>query len=166
MGAVDTPQPRSSGKKGKGFHRPKRRVGIRIDMTPMVDVAFLLLIFFMVTTVFRTPQALEINLPPNKENTTQMAESKLLQLRVLSADRVFWKRGPKTDPWVHTTVPGLNDVLKPLRGNDAIVVLIAIDREAKFNNMVSIIDQLDIAKLDRFSIVELNPKDKAEVEKL
>ena len=57
MGAVDTPQPRSSGKKGKGHHRPKRRVGVRVDMTPMVDVAFLLLIFFMVTTVFRTPQA-------------------------------------------------------------------------------------------------------------
>ena len=44
MGAVDTPQPRSGGKqqKGKGFHKPKRRVGVRIDMTPMVDVAFLL----------------------------------------------------------------------------------------------------------------------------
>jgi len=166
MASVDTPQPRNTGKKGKGFHRPKRRVGVRIDMTPMVDVAFLLLIFFMVTTVFRTPQALEINLPPDKQNTTQIAESKILQLRVLSEDRVFWKRGPKTDPWVHTTVAGLGDVLKPLKGNDEIVVLISIDRDAKFNNMVSIIDQLDIAHLGRFSIVELNPKDKAEVEKL
>ena len=62
MGAVDTPDRRSSGKKkGLNTRRPKRRVGVRIDMTPMVDVAFLLLIFFMVTTVFRTPQALEIN---------------------------------------------------------------------------------------------------------
>ena len=41
MGAVDTPD-RSSKKKGKGHGRPKRRVGVRIDMTPMVDVAFLL----------------------------------------------------------------------------------------------------------------------------
>ena len=65
MGAVDTPERRSGGKKkGFGVSRKKRRVGIRIDMTPMVDVAFLLLIFFMVTTVFRTPKALEINLPP------------------------------------------------------------------------------------------------------
>ena len=45
-------------------------------------------------------------------------------------------------------------------------MLIKIDREAKFDNMVSIIDQLDIAHLDRFSILELNAKDKAEVEKL
>ena len=162
MGAVDTPQ-RSTGKKSKGHHRPKRRVGIRIDMTPMVDVAFLLLIFFMVTTVFRTPQALEINLPPDKEAQTQIAESNLLQFRVLSEDKVYWKKGPKTDPWVRTSVAALKDVLNPLKNNDKIVVLINIDREAKFNNMVSIIDQLDIVKLDRFSIIELSPKDKAEV---
>ena len=165
MGAVDTPQ-RSSGKKSKGHRRPKRRVGIRIDMTPMVDVAFLLLIFFMVTTVFRTPQALEINLPPDKQAQQQIAESNLLQFRVLSEDKVYWKRGPKTDPWVRTSVAGLKDVLNPLKNNDKIVVLINIDREAKFNNMVSIIDQLDVVKLDRFSIIELSPKDKAEVENL
>ena len=168
MGAVDTPQPRSKGGKkgGKGHRRPKRRIGIRIDMTPMVDVAFLLLIFFMVTTVFRTPQALEINLPPDKEQTKQIAESKILQLIVESEDRCFWKRGPKEIPWVRTSVAGLKEVLKPLTNNDEIVVLIKIDRAAKFNNMVSIIDQLDIANLGRFSILELDPKAKAEVEKL
>ncbi len=166
MASVDSPQPRSSGKKGKGHRRPKRRLGVRIDMTPMVDVAFLLLIFFMVTTVFRTPQALEINLPPNKEQTAQIAASNVLQLEVLSADRMYWKRGQKEDPWARTSVSGLTDILKPLANNDKIVVLIKIDREAKFNNMVSIIDQLDIAHLDRFSILELDAKDKAEVEKL
>ena len=166
MGAVDTPQPRAGKQKGKGHHRPKRRVGIRIDMTPIVDVAFLLLIFFMVTTVFRTPQAIEINLPPNKEQTKEIAESKILQLRVLSDQQVYWKRGPKEDPWVRTTLVGLKDVLKPLTNNSDLVVLIKIDREAKFNNMVGIIDQLDVAKLSRFSILELPPNEKAEVEKL
>jgi biopolymer transport protein ExbD len=48
----------------KGLRRPKRRISIRIDMTPMVDIAFLLLIFYMVSTVFSMPQAMEINLPP------------------------------------------------------------------------------------------------------
>jgi biopolymer transport protein ExbD len=166
MGAVDTPQPRASKKGGKGFHRPKRRVGIRIDMTPMVDVAFLLLIFFMVTTVFRTPQALEINLPPDNETPKDIAESKVLQLRVLSDDRIYWKRGPKEDPWTRTIAASMKDVLKPLKGNDEVVVLIKIDREAKFNNMVTIIDELDIAHLGRFSILELPAKEKAEVENL
>src|SRR5438046_7121600 len=110
MGAVDTPQPRAHKKKGAGFNRPKRRVGIRIDMTPMVDVAFLLLIFFMVTTVFRTPQALEINLPPDENVKIEIAESKVLTVRVLPDDRTYWKRG--TDPWARTSVSSLSGVFK------------------------------------------------------
>lgn len=164
MGAVDAPQPRSHGKKTKGFHRPKRRVGIRIDMTPMVDVAFLLLIFFMVTTVFRTPQALEINLPPDKDVKILVPESKVLTVRVLPDDRAYWKRG--TDPWARTDVRGLSNVLTPFKGNKELVVLIKIDREAKFNNMVDIIDELDLANLTRFSLGTLSPDEKKEVEAL
>ena len=165
MGAVDAPQTRSSSKKkGKGFHRPKRRVGIRIDMTPMVDVAFLLLIFFMVTTVFRTPQALEINLPPDKDVKIEVAESKVLTVRVLPDNRAYWKRG--TDPWARSDVSGLGAVLQPFKGNKELVVLIKIDREAKFNNMVDIIDELDLANLTRFSLGTLTPEEKKEVEAL
>src|SRR5262249_4013549 len=96
MGAVDTPE-RKSGKKKAGLsgRRPKRRVGIRIDMTPMVDVAFLLLIFFMVTTVFRTPKALEINLPPKDNKNVEVPESKTMTIRILADGRLYWKRGAK-----------------------------------------------------------------------
>ena len=54
----------------------------------------------------------------------------------------------------------------PFAFRDKLVVLINIDREAKFNNMVTIIDELDLVHLSRFSILELSDKDKAEVEKL
>ena len=50
-------------KPGVEGRRRRPRVGVRIDMTPMVDIAFLLLIFFMVTTVFRRPLAMEVNMP-------------------------------------------------------------------------------------------------------
>src|SRR3989442_4550307 len=53
-------------------------------MTPMVDVAFLLLIFFMCTTVFRKPQALEINLPPDPNAKVEIAESNVMTLRVVA----------------------------------------------------------------------------------
>jgi biopolymer transport protein ExbD len=170
MGAVDAPQPRASGKKkGHGFSRPKRRVGIRIDMTPMVDVAFLLLIFFMVTTVFRTPQALEINLPPDEDVKIEIAESKVLSIWVLSGDRAYWKLGGETVPWARTPVGELTKVFERHRGNKELVVVIKIDREAKFNNMVDIIDELDTAGLTRFSLGTLTPvtpEEKAKVEAL
>jgi len=62
MGAVDVEPKAGKAKTALGL-RKRKRVGIRVDMTPMVDVAFLLLIFFMVTTVFRRPLAMEINMP-------------------------------------------------------------------------------------------------------
>src|SRR4029078_7338957 len=102
MGAVATPPPRAQKGKSKGFRRPKRRVGIRIDMTPMVDVAFLLLIFFMVTTVFRTPQALEINLPPKNDVKTDVAQSKVLEVRILPDGRAYWRNAQ--DPWSKTEI--------------------------------------------------------------
>jgi len=164
VGAVDTPERKSKKGKGKGRGRPKRRVGIRIDMTPMVDVAFLLLIFFMVTTVFRTPQALEINLPPDSKTQVQVAQSKVVTVRVLPDQRAYWRRGE--DPWARTDVKGLSGMFGTFKGNSEIVLLIQIDREAKFDNMVHIIDELDLANLTRFSLATLKPEEKQEVEGL
>ena len=163
MGAVDIGAGKERPQKGKKRHR-KRRLGVRIDMTPMVDVAFLLLIFFMVTTVFRTPQALEINLPPDDNVKIEIAESKVLSIRVLPDDRAYWKRG--TDPWARSDVTSLAGVFKTYKGNNDLVVVIKIDREAKFNNMVEIIDELDTAGLTRFSLGTLTPEEKAKVETL
>src|SRR5882672_4613859 len=136
MGAVDTPE-RKSGKKKGGLsgRRPKRRVGIRIDMTPMVDVAFLLLIFFMVTTVFRTPKALEINLPPKKA-TVDVAKSKTFLIRVLADGRVYWQDGASTAPWARSSMAQIKDVLAPYKGQNEKVMVVNVDRDAEFSNMV------------------------------
>jgi biopolymer transport protein ExbD len=166
MGAVDTPE--RGGKKKKGGlsgRRPKRRVGVRIDMTPMVDVAFLLLIFFMVTTVFRTPKALEINLPP-KDVNIQVPESKTMTLRILADGRLYWKRGAKENPWNRSTVGQVRDVLKPFAGQNELIMVVKVDRDAEFENMVNMLDELHASKLTRFSITPLDDKEKAEVEKL
>jgi len=155
VGAVDTPD-RQSKKKGKGHRRKKRRVGVRIDMTPMVDVAFLLLIFFMVTTVFRTPQALEINLPPDEDVKIEVAQSKVLSLVILPEGRAYWRRGTET-PWARSAVTDLSKVFAPFKGNKELVVV---------NDMVDIIDELDLAALTRFSLATLTPEERKEVDAL
>ena len=144
--------------------RKRKRVGVRVDMTPMVDVAFLLLIFFMVTTVFRTPQALEINLPPKEDVKVDIAQSKVLEVRVLSDGRAYWRNAQ--DPWSKTEIKTLVDVFKPWKGNKDKVVIIRIDRDAKFSNMVDVIDELDLANLTRFSLQSLEDKERQEVETL
>jgi biopolymer transport protein ExbD len=159
MADVQTPEAKG-GKTALGL-RKRKRVGVRVDMTPMVDVAFLLLIFFMVTTVFRTPQALEINLPPDRNAHVDVNQEKVLTITVLQDDRSYWRRAK--DPWARTEVAKLGDVFKTYKGNKDVIVLIKIDREAKFNNMVKIIDDLDQANLTRFSLQELSPEEKKEV---
>ena len=82
----------------KGLRRPKRRIAIRIDMTPMVDIAFLVLIFYMVSTVFSMPQTMEINLPkPDETEEVDVKESNLLTLHVDAESRYWWHIGQASD---------------------------------------------------------------------
>src|SRR5512134_205598 len=92
MGAVDTAAPRGHDKK-KGKKKKKRRVGVRIDNTPMVDIAFLLLTFFMLTTTMNKPQTMEINLPPSNDVTVEVAQSNLMTLRVKEDGSIYWNIG-------------------------------------------------------------------------
>ncbi|SYZ74130.1 Biopolymer transport protein ExbD/TolR [Candidatus Zixiibacteriota bacterium] len=146
--------------KGKGHRRPKRRIAIRIDMTPMVDIAFLLLIFYMVSTVFSMPQAMEINLPPKEqEDQVEVAESNLLTLRIDGENHFFWNIGnpaknlPQMIPAKAGTTGGkyiVNDdslrmVLKNLNfENPKLNTLILIRKDARYNSMVDILDEIDL----------------------
>ena len=163
MAEVNVAGPKA-GKKRGGLKRMKRRVGIRIDMTPMVDVAFLLLIFFMVTTVFRAPQALEINLPPSKAKV-EVPESNVLTLRIIGDGKIFW--AVATDPFKITDLKGIGSVLKDeVKKNPKLITLVKIDRACKYSVMVDTLDELGLAGIDRFSLAPLEDAEKKEVEGL
>ena len=147
-------------KKGKGKKKKKgRRLGVRIDMTPLVDVAFLLLTFFMLTTSMSRPQTMEINLPPDKDVKVDVAESNLLTLRINKEGAVYWSSGigaPKLVP-----AGTLRTFLKEQATNPKIVALIKIDREGKYINLVDIIDELtNFANIQRFSLAPMTDQDK------
>jgi biopolymer transport protein ExbD len=65
-----------------------KRIGFRIDMTPMVDVAFLLLTFFMLTTKFRPPETVKIDLPASHAEQ-KLPESDILTVTVSSDNKLF-----------------------------------------------------------------------------
>ena len=161
MGAVDTPEPSGKGKKG-GLRRPKRRVKIRIDMTPMVDVAFLLLIFFMVTTVFRKPQAMEVNLPP-KDSKVQVAESNVLTMFVRGDERIYYRMG--TGAIQSAEFKGLVNLFQDnFKLNPELIILVKVSRLASYNMMVDIMDALDLAQMKRFSLIAMKDEDVKVVE--
>jgi biopolymer transport protein ExbD len=129
-----------------------------MDMTPLVDVAFLLLTFFMWTTTFSLPQVMEINLPPS-ESKSEVTESTLLLLRVVADGRVFWNLGtesPRLIAW--------NELRGFLRArgqaNPNLITLVKVDRKSPYENSVRIIDELYLAQITRFSLAPLLDQDK------
>lgn len=155
-GGGDAPQPRSHGKKK---HKKGKRLGIRIDMTPLVDVAFLLLTFFMLTTSMSRPQTMEINLPPDETAKVEIAESNLMTLRINEKGDVYWNIGmdaPEKIEW--TKLRGF--IRERSVANSKLVTLIKIDPKAKYEIMVNIMDELNQADMQRFSIARLNDQDK------
>ena len=75
-------------------------------------------------------------------------------------------RGAKENPWNRSSVTQVKDVLKPFAGQNELIMVVKVDREADFENMVNMLDELHAAKLTRFSITPLEDKEKTEVEAL
>jgi len=137
----DRPQKKSGG----GLRRPKRRLAIRIDMTPMVDIAFLLLIFYMVTTVFSMPQAMEVNLPPKSEDDEilKIKESNVLTLHIDEDDNYYWNIGRDLP------IPMKKDSLRALlveqnQANAKLNTLVIVHRDARYSAWVDILDEIDL----------------------
>jgi biopolymer transport protein ExbD len=144
-----------------GRRKPKRP-GIRIDMTPMVDVAFLLLIFFMVTTVFRRPLAMEVNLPAPGAKI-EVPESNVLTVFVDQDEDLYVKIGKSgIEPitWADLT-PTL---LANAEANPHLIVLVKIHRGARYEPMVDMMDTLEDAKMERFSLIPMAAADEQALE--
>jgi biopolymer transport protein ExbD len=166
MGALDSGggQSRSRGKHEKKKHKKKRRLGIRIDMTPMVDVAFLLLTFFMLTTVFSKPQTMELNMPPS-DVPVQVAESNLLTLRVASDGSIFWNMGvEKPTKIAFAEVRPL--LIERRTTNPKLITLVKVDRDGTYEMMVNLMDELNLADITRFSLAPLTPSERTMLQRI
>jgi biopolymer transport protein ExbD len=158
VGAAESKKP-DRRRRGRRRHTRRRRNPVRIDMTPMVDVAFLLLIFFMVTTVFRRPLAMEVNLPePNAK--VEVPESNVMTVYVDHDEGMFAKVGKGA------LTPVTWADLRPTftanaEANENLIVLVKIHRKARYEDMVDMMDTLEDAKMQRFSVVRMQPNDEA-----
>jgi biopolymer transport protein ExbD len=80
---------------GKGKHKKVRakKSSTHIDMTPMVDLAFLLLTFFMLTTTFSKPKTMEINMPVKDKPEVETKINNAVTVLLGDKDRIFWYFG-------------------------------------------------------------------------
>ncbi|MDH4070089.1 MAG: biopolymer transporter ExbD [Ignavibacteria bacterium] len=142
-----------------------RRVGVRIDMTPLVDIAFLLLTFFMMTSQFKPPEEVDISLPMSNSEIA-LPESNVMALSLSNDGRIFMGFSSQRDmarlfgaenalrAAVEVPKEDLADYLiKARMGNLKLVTVIKGDRDTEFGLAEDVMDILQKTTITRFNLV-------------
>ncbi len=125
----------------------KKKHETEIPMASLADIAFLLLIFFRVTTTIDVDRGIGLTLP-GKGEEQEVRSKNIISLLINSAGDVLLDNEP-------TPIHDINRIVKEkLAQNDKLIVSVKTDRETKYDAYVQVLDELKIAKATRISIAE------------
>ena len=151
MAEMDT----SSGgghKKGPGVKKPKKQ-STRVDLTPMVDLGFLLITFFVFTTTMNQPTAMNMNEPKDDpENQLKVKNSGAMTLLLGKDDRVYYYFGElsptdASNQFKSSSFKDIRQVILDKKKSTPIgdlMYIIKSDKEATFKNAIDILDEMAI----------------------
>jgi biopolymer transport protein ExbD len=171
-------------KKGPGVKKGKK-LSTRIDLTPMVDLGFLLITFFMFTTTLAKPKTMEINMPykdPNMkiEEQNKIKESVALTILLSRNHKVYYYEGMATDPTkppdmkatTFAAKNGIRDEIinkkKMVEGlkqsgalgpKDQMTVLIKPDTTSTYGDLVNMLDEMNINDVKVYAIIDISDVD-------
>jgi len=154
-----------SHKKGPGVKKPVKK-NTRVDLTPMVDLGFLLITFFVFTTTMSTPTAMRLRLPKDTdkpEEQNKAKESGALTL-LLGKDRtVYYYEGilsPDGSNFKNTNFGGLRQVILDKKKNtnaEDLVIVIKPDNDSQMRDVVDALDEMTINGIKRYAMVDISP---------
>lgn len=183
MAEMDTSSSGGKGKKHGGTKSKKQST--RVDMTPMVDLGFLLITFFMLTTTMSKPKTMDLIMPKDTENEkdqNKVKESTALTILLGKDNRVYYYEGLAQDPNASANpdffkatsfanTGGIRDEIIKKRDEVAklrnakgepedVVVIIKADDQANYKNFVDILDEMAINRIQRYATVDISDQDK------
>jgi len=165
MAELDT----SGGGKHKGGKVRSKKASTRVDLTAMVDLAFLLITFFMLTTTLSKPKAMDLAMPDKDEKQTDqlaVAASRSMTLLLGANNKVEWFIGEPGKSQPTTEGFGKNGLRKTLieKGKEIqqttgkfMVVLIKPSDKSNYKNVVDTIDEMNITGVQSYAIVDILP---------
>ncbi|HQW12178.1 MAG TPA: biopolymer transporter ExbD [Saprospiraceae bacterium] len=167
MAELDTSQ-------GKGGGGKSKKMSTRVDLTPMVDLAFLLITFFMLTTTMNKPQVMEINMPvkPKAEDPKppEVEASRVLTVILGKDNTVWYYEGLEAPEIKNANYQDIRKVIldkkaaveaNPAFGKDKTVVIIKPTDDAIYKNIVDMLDEMAI---DGIKIYAMVPVTKTELD--
>jgi biopolymer transport protein ExbD len=162
MAEMDTSGGGGKHKKGPGVKKGKK-LSTRVDLTPMVDLGFLLITFFIFTTTMSQPTAMRLFLPKdvkNPEEQNKVKNSAVITLMLGKQDMIYYYEGDDPKTMQQTTFKKVRDVVidkKNRTDPKDFVVVIKPTADATYKNTVNILDEMTIDGVKRYAMVDITP---------
>lgn len=154
-----------------------RRMSTRIDFTPMVDLGFLLITFFMLTTVLTKPNVMPLVMPETEGDDAPIKQSKALTLLLGADDKVYWYEGLDMANMDSTNFDsdGLREVILQkkekvaaqfglqtytdpktgeLRQGSQVNVIIKPATDSRYKNLVDVLDEMAICQVRYYCVMD------------
>ena len=134
--------------------RRQSRVPPEIPTASMADIAFLLIVFFLVTTTMDQDKGLSLHLPPVGE-TKEVREKNILNVWINARDQVAFFENDQLTPVPFAELKG--HIEGRLRENENLIVSLKTERGATYRTFVDVLDELKLAGATKISIA--NPEE-------
>ena len=162
-------------KKGPGVKKGKK-LSTRVDLTPMVDLGFLLITFFIFTTTMSQPTALKLLLPDDKvkpEEQNKAKESGALTILIGADNHIYYYEGqlkPDASNFLSASYNGENSIRDVIMKKKAyvrsiaqdpndpehdLVVVIKPSQYCTYKNVIDILDEMSINVVKKFALVDI-----------
>jgi biopolymer transport protein ExbD len=162
-----------------GSGKPRSsRMSTRIDFTPMVDLGFLLITFFMLTTALAKPSVMPLVMPENDGMNEPVKQSKVLTLLLGAKDMVYWYEGLEIDQMdsTHFDPAGLRKVILQKkdkveaqwglqdyaeaktglkRQGSHLNIIIKPAKNSRYKNLVDALDEMAICQVRYYCVLDV-----------
>ena len=143
----------------------------KVDLTPMVDLAFLLITFFMLTTSLAKPHAMDVAMPDkdekNKDDNLEVADNRTLTVLLGANNKIEYYMGQLEKPLDGPTVVGYGKngirpvILKKMKEVQAatgkgLIVIIRPSDNSNYRNLVDILDEMKIVNAQQYMIGDIS----------
>jgi len=164
MASIDSGGDGGGHKKGPGVKKAKK-MSTKVDMTPMVDLGFLLITFFIFTSTMSQPTAMNLFMPKDvdkPEEQNKVKESGAFTIMLGKNDVVYFYEGmdPAAEGNFRTaTFKTIRDEIIRKRQNTStedLVMIIKPTPDATYKNTVDILDEMTINEIKRYAMVDIS----------
>lgn len=150
-----------------------RKVAPKVDLTAMVDLAFLLITFFMLTTSLNTPHQIDVVVPDNAEKSSVEIDERRIIALIIEEGQLTWYQGDINKPLQPPTsislqTKALRELLSTLgpqvnqaTGGKDMIVMIKPSKDARTIDIIQTLDEMKIANIKRYMLSKTSAQEEA-----